>query len=168
MVGTVSFHCELRKVWLALVLLLAGMAACGWVQADQDECVQLAADRYGLDVALIQAILAVEGGGVGQAVRNSNGTADLGPMQINTVWLPLLAEYGITKEQLQHDRCINILVGSWILARQLKVAQYMDGPVQRRIWWGIGSYHSRTPKHNVKYSLKVWRALRAASSDAKD
>ena len=144
-------------------MLLAGMALGGWAQADQDECVQLAADRYGLDASLIEAILAVEGGSVGQAVRNSNGTADLGPMQINTVWLPTLAEYGITKQQLQHDRCINILVGSWILARQLKLAEGMEGPAQRRIWWGIGSYHSRTPKHNVKYSLKVWRALRAAS-----
>jgi hypothetical protein len=168
MVGTVSFYFELRKSRVAAMLLLAGMFACGWVQADQDKCIQLAADRYGLDVSLIQAILEVEGGSVGQAVRNSNGTEDLGPMQINTVWLPRLAEYGITRQQLQHDRCINILVGSWILARQLKVAKGMDGPLQRRIWWGIGSYHSQTPKHNVKYSLKVWQALRAASPDAMD
>lgn len=168
MVGTVSVYFILKKTWVASILLLAGMVVCGWVQAGQDKCVQLAADRYGLDASLIQAILAVEGGSVGQAVPNSNGTADLGPMQINTVWLPLLAEYGITKQQLQHDRCINILAGSWILARQLKAAKSMDGPVHRRIWWGIGSYHSRTPKHNVKYALKVWRALRAASPGEKD
>jgi hypothetical protein len=164
MVGTVFFRFELKRTWAASILLLVGMAMCGWVKANEAKCVQLAADKYGLDAALIHAILEVEGGSVGQAVRNTNGSADLGPMQINTIWLPLLSEYGITRQQLQHDRCINILVGSWILARQLKVAESMEGPVHRRIWWGIGSYHSRTPKHNVKYSLKVWQALRAASS----
>jgi hypothetical protein len=145
---------------MALVLL-AGMAACGSGYAGQADCVQLAADRYGLPASVIQAILQVEGGRVGQAVRNSNGTEDLGPMQINTVWLPRLAPYGISRQQLQHDRCINILVGSWILARQLGKAKHMEGTTQRRAWWGVGAYHSRTPRHNVKYALKVWEALRA-------
>ena len=137
------------------------MAMSGTGRAGQTDCVQLAADRYGLPTSVIHAILKVEGGRVGQAVRNSNGSEDLGPMQINTIWLPRLATYGITRQQLQHDRCVNILVGSWILARQLQSAKDMDGPVQRRAWWGIGAYHSRTPEHNVKYALKVWRALRA-------
>ena len=105
---------------------------------------------------------------MGQAVRNSNGTEDLGPMQINTVWLPRLAPYGVTRRQLQDDRCINILVGSWILARQLKTAKAMEGPVQRRVWWGIGAYHSQTPQHNVSYALKVWRALRSAPPGQQD
>ena len=162
MVGAVSFHLGLGRRRVASIALLAGMAACGLGQAGQTDCVQLAADRYGLPVSIIQAILKVEGGRVGQAVRNSNGTEDLGPMQINTVWLPRLAPYGITRQQLQHNRCINILVGSWILARQLRTANNIEGSVQRRVWWGIGAYHSRTPQHNVKYALKVWRALRTA------
>ena len=144
------------------VVLLAGMTLFGYAQAGQTDCVELAADKYGVPVSLVEAILKVEGGRVGQAVRNSNGTEDLGPMQINTIWLPRLAPYGITRRQLQHDRCINILAGSWILARQLQTAKNMEGPVERRVWWGIGAYHSRTPQHNVKYALKVWRALRTA------
>jgi hypothetical protein len=136
------------------------MALSGPLRAEQADCVQLAADRYGVPAALIHAILEVEGGRVGQAVANTNGTEDLGPMQINTVWLPRLSSYGITREQLQHDRCINILVGAWILADRLKTAKTMEGPAQRRLWWGIGAYHSKTPEHNVDYALKVWRALR--------
>lgn len=147
-------------------MLLVGTALSGLAQAAQPDCVQLAADRYGLPVSLIQAILKVEGGQPGQAVSNSNGTEDLGPMQINTVWLPRLAPHGITREQLQNDRCINILVGSWILASQFKAAKEMEGPPQRRLWWAIGSYHSRTPEHNVKYALKVWQAMREAPATA--
>jgi soluble lytic murein transglycosylase-like protein len=162
MVGAVSFRLGLGRRRVASSALLAGMAVLGLGQAGQTDCVQLAADRYGLPVSVVHAILKVEGGRVGQAVRNSDGSEDLGPMQINTVWLPRLARYGITRQQLQQDRCINILVGSWILARQLETAKNMKGPVQRRVWWGIGAYHSRTPQHNVSYALKVWRALRVA------
>lgn len=161
MAGADAFHPAIGGSRIAFIALLAGMAVPGAAQAEEADCVQLAADRYGLPVALIQAILRVEGGQVGQAVPNSNGTEDLGPMQINTVWLPRLAAYGITRRQLQHDRCINILAGSWILAQQLQKAKEMEGPEQRRLWWGIGAYHSRTAEHNVKYALKVWRALRA-------
>lgn len=163
MAGAALSHLRLVARWFGCLVLLGGMALPGAGQADQTDCVQLTADRFGLPVSVIEAILKVEGGRVGQAVRNTNGTEDLGPMQINTIWLPELASYGITRKQLQHDRCINILVGSWILARQMKAAKEMEGPAHRRLWWGIGAYHSRTPEHNVKYALKVWQALRAAS-----
>jgi len=168
MAGTVFFQLVLGRGPIRCLALLAGMVVSGLGQAAQTDCTQLAADKFGLPVSLIQAILEVEGGAVGQAVRNSNGTEDLGPMQINTVWLPRLAPYGITRQQIQQDRCINIVVGSWILASQLKTAKDMKGPVQRRVWWGIGAYHSRTPEHNVKYALKVWRALRAARQAEED
>ena len=168
MVGAILFRLELGIRRAAHIALLAGLAMSGSAQAAQTDCVQLAADRYGLPVSVIQAILKVEGGRVGQAVSNSNGTEDLGPMQINTVWLPRLAAYGVTRQQLQNDRCINILVGSWILAGQLKTAKNMQGSVQRRVWWGIGAYHSKTPQNNVSYALKVWRALRSAPAGETD
>ena len=144
---------------MASLVLLAGMAISVPVRANQTDCVQLAADRYELPASIIHAILEVEGGRVGQAVMNRNGTEDLGPMQINTIWLPQLASFGITRQQLQNDRCINILVGSWILSRQFEMVKNMEGPPERKLWWGIGAYHSKTPEHNVKYALKVWRTL---------
>ncbi|MEJ1408299.1 MAG: lytic transglycosylase domain-containing protein [Candidatus Sedimenticola sp. (ex Thyasira tokunagai)] len=146
---------------LAAIALLACMLPCRPATAGQADCVELAAERYGLPVSLIRVILKVEGGRVGLAGNNKNGTQDIGPMQINTVWMPLLARYGITREQLQNDRCINILAGSWILGRQFKAAMKLEGSDQRRFWWAIGAYHSRTPRHNVKYALKVWRAMQA-------
>jgi len=160
MAGTGFIGLRLGRGLVAVLALSLGMVAQASAGAGQTDCVQLAADRYGVPVGLIRAILKVEGGKVGQAVLNTNGSEDLGPMQINTIWLPRLAEYGITREQLQHDRCINILAGAWILSRQLQAADKLEGPLQRRLWWGIGAYHSRTPKHNVKYALRVWQAMR--------
>ena len=148
---------------VACFVLLTLTLLTGPAQGGEADCIELSADRYGLPASIIRAILRVEGGRVGQAVTNTNGTEDLGPMQINTVWLPTLASHGITRRQLQDDRCINILAGSWILARQMETAKKMEGPAQRRLWWAIGAYHSRTPEHNVKYALKVWKALNAES-----
>lgn len=155
MVGTVS----LANGLFAVIALLSWLLPCGPAKADQAECVELAAERYDLPEALIRAILKVEGGHVGLAGNNPNGSQDLGPMQINTIWLPQLALHGVTREQLQNDRCINILAGAWILARQFKAAMQLEGSDLRRFWWAIGAYHSRTPHHNVQYARKVWQAM---------
>ena len=56
-------------------------------------CLMLAAQTYSVPPAVLMGIYQVEGGKPGQAVGpNSNGSYDLGPMQINTVWIPELAK----------------------------------------------------------------------------
>jgi hypothetical protein len=56
-------------------------------------CLMLAAQTYQVPPAVLVGIHQVEGGTAGQAVGpNDNGSYDLGPMQINTIWIPLLAE----------------------------------------------------------------------------
>lgn len=47
--------------------------------------------------------------------KNTNGTYDVGIMQINTIHLPELAKYGITLKDLW-DPQTNIRVGAWVLA----------------------------------------------------
>ena len=56
-------------------------------------CMALVAQLYGLPPRVLPAIQAVEGGRPGLVGRNANGTEDLGVMQINTIWLPVLARY---------------------------------------------------------------------------
>ena len=55
-------------------------------------CLLMAANTYQVPPAVMIGIMQVEGGHVGQAVGpNSNGTYDLGPMQVNSRWMPELA-----------------------------------------------------------------------------
>ena len=54
-------------------------------------CLMLASQTYSVPPAVLVGIYKVEGGKVGQEVRNTNGSYDLGPMQINTLWIPELA-----------------------------------------------------------------------------
>lgn len=88
-----------------------------------------------------------ENGRNGQAVRNKNGTYDLGVMQINTLWLPTLSKYGYTKQDLRFDGCRNVMVGTWILANSLAHG--------KTIWSGVGDYHSHTANFNLLYRTSV-------------
>jgi hypothetical protein len=112
--------------------------------ADISQCINEVALTYHVPAKLIISILEVEQGKVGQVVKNTNGTYDIGPMQINSTWLPELEKYNITQQDIQFNACANITVGAWILSK--KIANRDDVLV------GIGDYHSHTEKLNKTYS----------------
>jgi len=111
------------------------------------ECINRAAIVYNVPATLIISVLTVEGGEVGMASRNKNGTYDYGPMQINTIWLEKIKPYGYTREKIQYDACANVMVGAWILSKN--IADSAD------LWRGVGGYHSYTPHLNHAYGYKV-------------
>ncbi len=119
-------------------------------------CIFAAAQTYSVPPSVLLGILHVEGGRVGQAVKNTNDTYDLGPMQINTIWMPELAKHwGVSKDtakrMVRDDACINIGVGAWILRRKINDTG--------SLYQGIAWYHSATPKFGHKYREKVVKAM---------
>lgn len=110
-------------------------------------CINEAAIEFHIPAKLIIAILNVEHGKAGQAVRNTNGTYDLGPMQINTRWMSTLKKYSISKIDVQNDSCLNVKVGAWILGKAIAN--------ENNLLTGVGDYHSHTLKHNYAYSQNV-------------
>ena len=56
-------------------------------------CMALVAQIYSLPPRVLPSIQHVEGGGLGVVHRNTDGSEDLGVMQINTIWLPALSRY---------------------------------------------------------------------------
>jgi Transglycosylase SLT domain len=113
------------------------------------ECVNHAAVVYHVPATVLISVLKVENGRAGLAKRNSNGTYDYGPMQINSIWLDSLKKYGYSRELVQNDPCTNMWVGSWILSTRI-AAQSND------LWRGIANYHSYTEAENIAYQYKVW------------
>lgn len=85
--------------------------------------------------------------------KNLNGTYDVGLMQINTIWKPVLGE-----ERWQHldDACYNTKTGSWILANCIETYGYN--------WKAIGCYNSRTPGKSEAYARKVFDRLKRLES----
>ena len=113
------------------------------------DCFDRAALRYSVDVRLLKAIGMVESGFSPSAInRNTNGSEDMGIMQINTIWLPQLSKFGITRETLMTDPCTNIHVGAWVLAQNIRRL----GPT----WNAVGAYNASTPSKREKYVAKVW------------
>lgn len=115
-------------------------------------CLMLASQTYSIPPAVLLGIYKAEGGKVGQEVKNTNGSYDLGPMQINTIWLPELAQkWGVSESTartwVRDDACTNVGVSAWILRRHLDET---DSIAQ-----AIAHYNSRTPKHGTKYKKRV-------------
>lgn len=121
-------------------------------------CIFTAAQTYSVPPTVLLAILHVEGGRVGMASPNTNGSYDLGPMQINTLWLKPLSKHWRVSEKaamrlVRDNACINIGVGAWILRKKVLEA---NGSLAG----GIMRYHSATPGIGDRYREKVFKALK--------
>lgn len=120
-------------------------------------CLMLASQTYSVPPAVMVGIYKAEGGKVGQEVANTNGSYDLGPMQINTIWLPELAKkWGVSKatarKWVRDDACTNVSVSAWILRSHLNETGSLSQ--------AIAHYHSRTPKHGTRYKRRVVSILK--------
>jgi soluble lytic murein transglycosylase-like protein len=120
-------------------------------------CLMLASQTYSVPPAVLVGIYKAEGGQVGQEVRNTNGSYDMGPMQINSIWLPDLAErWGVSEETarkwVRDDACTNVGVAAWIFKTHLNET----GSLSK----AIAHYHSRTPQHGTKYQGRVIGIMR--------
>ena len=119
----------------------------------------LAAQTYSVPPAVLVGIHQVEGGKPGQAVGpNNNGSYDLGPMQINTIWLPELSKKWGVSESTAHrwvkdDPCTNMGVAAWILRGHMNETNNLSQ--------AIAHYHSRTPRYGHPYKSKVVTAMRS-------
>lgn len=116
-------------------------------------CIAAAAHNYQLPPVYLSAILKTEGGRVGQAVLNTNGTYDLGPFQINSAWGPAIGQYWrVSVPQalawVRDNGCANALVASAILRKYLNEGKG-DYPK------AIGFYHSHTEALAAGYRKTV-------------
>jgi soluble lytic murein transglycosylase-like protein len=161
----------LRRRWVGafsgLVVVSAALSSPAWAAAPKwgapepevRACVERAAEAFEVESIVIWTLLDVESGTVGKVSRNTNGTVDIGPMQINSIHLPRLEKLGVTLEQLRDNLCTNINVGTWIFkqeyARTKNIAQ------------AVASYHSRTPRHQARYLGLAVAALERRIARAK-
>ena len=140
----------MRKNILAIV---AGVmfAQVAYGQAD-NACFEQAAKRYRVPAQILKSISRIESGGNPAAFhRNSNGSRDIGHMQINSAWLPTLAKYGITQDHLTNP-CVNTHVGAWVLANNFRRLGYG--------WNAVGAYNAKSPDKAATYARKVAANLR--------
>ncbi len=135
---------------VALSILGAGTSA-------RADCFDEAARYQKVNPLILRAIAWQESHNRPDAVhRNANGSTDYGVMQINSVHLPVLSQYGISKNTLM-EPCKNVYIAAWHLRQQMN--KYGNS------WAAVGAYHSETPALRDQYAqqiaaiLRQWRLL---------
>jgi hypothetical protein len=120
-------------------------------------CITAAAKLYRLPPAMLVILLNIERGSLGRVSPNTNGTVDIGPIQVNEIWLPEIAAHwnatiSDTYKALRDNFCANVEAGAWILRRGLDEAR-------DNFWEGVGYYHSHTPEYKSRYLRDVLREV---------
>ena len=82
--------------------------------------------------------------------RNTNGSYDIGLMQINSSWLPKLRQFGIFEAHLL-DPCVSLEVGAWILRDNM--ARLGNS------WDAVGAYNAKSKDKRIAYAKKVLKNL---------
>jgi soluble lytic murein transglycosylase-like protein len=138
----------------SLSSLLAGACAslcvlhAGLARAD---CFDTAAAYQKVNPMILRAIAWQESHNRPNALhKNANGSIDYGEMQINSIHLPALSRYGISREALMQP-CKNVYVAAWHLRRQMN--KYGNS------WRAVGSYHSETPALRDQYARQIMTIL---------
>ena len=119
-------------------------------------CFVREADRHDIAPYVLLAVMKAEGGRPGEVALNRNGTLDLGPLSVNTVWLPTLARhYQLDETDLKHrlalDGCANVAAAALILKRKIVETG--------NVWEGVAHYHSSNPARQGRYLMRVHASL---------
>lgn len=144
-----------RRLLLALVML-AGLGAASAATAASPQpylaCFTYVGHYYHINPQLLLAIAEQESNFNPRAVnRNTNGSMDLGLMQINSSWLPSLARLHVSAVELLTKPCLNIAVGAAILH---------DNVSRMGMTWGaVGAYNAASPSKRARYARQIARRL---------
>ena len=131
-----SCRLDLRAIVAVAVVAVCSCAhgANVWGETSRSMCFALVAQRSGIPERLLRAVARVESNFRADAVHvNTDGTRDVGVMQINSSHFPdLETRFHITEQILLERPCVNIAVGARILGDFLQKYQ--------GTWRGVGSY----------------------------
>ena len=141
---------------LAATLIAASPALAAERQGVEEtqiaQCVRQAARGHDWLEKTLRGLRAQEAGWLGAEVANTNGTHDLGPLQINTSWIPKISRLvGRPQAQVRYwlrfDPCFNAEAARWIFLSSLAATG--------DYWKAVGAYHSPTAWRQRAYAAKV-------------
>jgi soluble lytic murein transglycosylase-like protein len=134
-----------RRLIAACLLLAAPIANA--------DCTDRAAARYRLDADLLRAMAEQESYNRVDAVGPllADGNRALGKMGINTIHLPELEAYGVTRQDLLTE-CGSVFVGAWIFVRYVRLA--------RSVWEAVGIYNTGPKSSNTAAQARYIAAVR--------
>jgi soluble lytic murein transglycosylase-like protein len=117
------------------------------------QCIDKAAATFGIPALPVHILREVEAGEVGKvSAPNKDGSYDIGPMQINSSWLPKVNGLGISESDLRDNGCINAYVGTWIYYQT-----WLDA--NRDTAMAMARYNSSVPRYQTQYLDMVLKVI---------
>jgi len=112
-------------------------------------CFDQAGRHYGISPALLWAIAKRESSLNPSAIHyNKNGSFDVGLMQINSRWYPVL---GHERWMMLGDACHNVMTGAWILSLCIQRYGYT--------WQAVGCYNASSRQKQEAYARNIYSVL---------
>lgn len=157
--GITVFAQSVRRLLLpacAGIALLAGgpveARGTGAGEARIAQCIRQAAGGRPWLEKTLWGLRDQEAGWIGAEVRNTNGSHDLGPMQVNSAWAPRIAVLVgrspvEVRSWLVSDPCFNANAARWLFLTALRTTG--------DFWKAVGVYHSPTAWRQRRYALRV-------------
>lgn len=143
----------MKNIMILRSIILAGMLLAV-ATGSHAFCFQEAGEKYGISPLLLESMARTESGLKVSAVGvNTNGSRDLGLMQINSSWIKPL---GLDPTRLLTDGCYNTMVGARILSECIERNGYT--------WEAVGCYNAVTKSKQAKYARRVFNALKKAAA----
>ncbi|HEY4074384.1 MAG TPA: transglycosylase SLT domain-containing protein [Herbaspirillum sp.] len=137
-----------KKFCMTAILL----GAAGLAQAD---CWEEAGREFSIAPELLYAIAEQESGLDPSVIGyNSNGSRDIGLMQINSSHLPRLAKQNITEKTLLANSCQSLKVGAGILADFMRRYGYS--------WKAVGAYNAGGAENSGAHQRRMAYAKKVA------
>lgn len=153
-----------KRWWIEVGAALAALAVASSAEATsrdnaraQEEvriaaCIRKAADGKPWLERTLWGLRDQEGGWIGAEIPNTDGSHDLGPLQVNSWWAGRIAiltgrPSGQVRRWLVHDPCFNIQAARWIFLSGLAVTG--------DYWKAVGVYHSPTGWRQRRYAMLV-------------
>ena len=133
-------------------MAFASPAARSMNEREVARCIRAAADGRPWLEKTLWGLRDQEGGWVGAEIRNTNGSHDLGPLQVNSWWVSKIANAmgrppAHVRWWLTNDACFNVSAARWIFLSGLAVT--------RDYWSAVGIYHSPTEWRQRRYAASV-------------
>lgn len=147
---------------LDVSVAIAGPTSDRMSESELARCIRAASEGKPWLEKTLWGLRDQEGGWIGAEIRNTNGSHDLGPLQVNSWWVTKIAT--ATRRPalhvrwwLTHDACFNVSAARWIFLSGLRS--------QGDYWKAVGAYHSPTPWRQRRYAVSVSQHLRQRYGD---
>ena len=121
-------------------------------------CIRHAARGQGWLEKTLWGLWDQERGWIGAEIENNDGSHDLGPLQINSWWIPKFAQLldrpsAQIRIWLRDDPCFNAEAARWIFTSALSTTG--------DYWRSVGIYHSPKTSRQLRYAARVSQHLMA-------